>query len=246
MSAINDALRRASSAAKSNPGVFTAPPALPPMDVPPPPVAPLPPPVATLPPIITAPAEQLPVPPLCVDSGKKRSKVPLMLGTLLVFCLLGVGAACLFGKKYFVAQAREKLQRTEEKITSDKDHVATLFADSKTVAQAATSNVPSNPILPKPQPSVVRVPDSTQMLASVVSTSAPAPVPAPVVVPRAPVHFPPLRLQSIFFRPANPCVMINGKTLFVDDEINGVTVADIQPASVTLVLSGQTNVLTLR
>ena len=40
--------------------------------------------------------------------------------------------------------------------------------------------------------------------------------------------------------------MINNKTLFVDDIILGVQVADIQPSSVTLVLSGQTNILTLR
>ena len=40
--------------------------------------------------------------------------------------------------------------------------------------------------------------------------------------------------------------MINGKTLFVTDEISGVMVADITASSVTLVLSGQTNILTLR
>ncbi len=69
---------------------------------------------------------------------------------------------------------------------------------------------------------------------------------APVAAPTPPVKFPPLRLQSIFYRPANPSVIINGKTLFVTDEINGVKVSDIQPANVTLVLSNQTNILTLR
>jgi hypothetical protein len=60
------------------------------------------------------------------------------------------------------------------------------------------------------------------------------------------VRFPALKLQSIYYRSNSPSVMINGKTLFVTDEISGVTVADITPSSVTLVLSGQTNVLTLR
>ena len=41
-------------------------------------------------------------------------------------------------------------------------------------------------------------------------------------------------------------MIINGKTLFIDDQINGVQVADIRSSSVTLVLSGQTNILTLR
>ena len=73
------------------------------------------------------------------------------------------------------------------------------------------------------------------------TAAAPAVAPAP-----APVKFPPLRLQSIYYRPSNPSVLINGKILYLSDEIQGVTVADITPASVTLVLSGQTNVLTLR
>jgi hypothetical protein len=60
------------------------------------------------------------------------------------------------------------------------------------------------------------------------------------------VKFPPLRLQTIYYRPGNPSVMINSKILFISDEVSGVTVADISPSSVTLVLSGQTNVLTLR
>jgi hypothetical protein len=70
---------------------------------------------------------------------------------------------------------------------------------------------------------------------------------APAVVANStPAKFPPLRLQSIFYRPSNPSVMINGKLLCISDEIQGVLVADIQPSSVTLVLSGYTNVLTLR
>jgi hypothetical protein len=84
------------------------------------------------------------------------------------------------------------------------------------------------------------------------ATAAPTPPSAPVTPPMTPSppatppKFPSLRLQSIFYRPANPSVMINGKTLFLDDEIQEVRVVDIQPASVTLVLSGYTNILTLR
>jgi sRNA-binding carbon storage regulator CsrA len=40
--------------------------------------------------------------------------------------------------------------------------------------------------------------------------------------------------------------MVNNRTLFIGDQIQGVTVVSIDASSATLVLSGQTNILTLR
>jgi hypothetical protein len=60
------------------------------------------------------------------------------------------------------------------------------------------------------------------------------------------VQFPPLRLQGIYYKPNNPSVMVNNRTLFIGDQIQGVTVVSIDASSATLVLSGQTNILTLR
>ena len=221
MSMINDALRRASHAAKSGSGAPPPPPPPPPM-----PVAPPPPPqyaaaAPAFPPPPAAPFEEaLPFDPEFADEpASKSTKVQIMLALLLVLAVGVAGtvnyrvkknrlaraeAASMAGKKPILANPSEALRQTNA-----------LFAAAATVAKVPTP--------------------------AVVTTAAPI-----VVAPAPPVKFPPLRLQSIFYRPANPSVMINGKTLFVTDEINGVKVADIQPSSVTLVLSSQTNVLTLR
>lgn len=63
--------------------------------------------------------------------------------------------------------------------------------------------------------------------------------------PPAPV-FPALKLQGVFYRPSKPSVMLNGQTLFLNDEVEKVKVVTITPNTVTVVWSGQTNVLTLR
>ena len=237
MSAINDALRRASSAAKTG----SASP-LPPM-----PVEPShsePPPVAQVPPPVTEPANPAPstVPPLLQPRPeKKRSKlVPVLI---ILFVLVGgaAGGFYFWQKQRLVALAKDgSPTETEEEIT-DNDRIAALFGDEKAAVKLAGADMRSNSVsaaLPTVQvsrPAAAPVPVTVT-----VAPSAPAPIANP------PVRFPPLRLQSIFYRPSSPSVIINGKTLFVSDEINGVTVADIKASSVTLVLNGQTNILTLR
>ena len=260
MSAINDALRRASSAAKtpSQPPGATLPPmnvtAKPPWTDPVPAAGP----VSsnaesvTPPPIIAPPLHSAPLSPLDDQPPKKSSKLPLILVLLFVLCIGGFGALYFFGKGRLIANAREKLRVHEEGV-ADRGHVAAPFGGtgistqsasaaarrdvqiaSATTTQShpATATVTSQPV-PKPAPAPLATP---------IVTAKPVPAPAPV----PPVRFPPLRLQSIFYRPGNASVMINGKTLFIGDEIGGVSIADIQPSSVTLVLSGQTNILTLR
>lgn len=58
--------------------------------------------------------------------------------------------------------------------------------------------------------------------------------------------YPSLRLQGIFYRQSRPSVIINSQTLEVGDLVEGVTVTDITPSSVTLQWRGQTKTLTLR
>ena len=65
-----------------------------------------------------------------------------------------------------------------------------------------------------------------------------------VIEPSKPV-FPVLRLQGIFYRPRNPSVLINAKTLPVGGMVAGVRVIAITPESVTLQWNGETKVLTL-
>ena len=224
MSMINDALRRASSAAR---GASAPPPP------PPPPLVeqeyqqaeppPLPASAFPAPPPLAFPEDSLP-PGLESDEqhGSRRNTMQLMLALVLVLVVGAVAVLNHFQKK------------KQEQVVD------------------VSANAGSKKILPN----VNAVQSAAQTLSAVTNRAAAATVPLPmaaatpvVAVPATPVpppKFPPLRLQSIFYRPSNPSVMISGRTLFLNDEIQGVTVADIRPSSVTLVLSGHTNVLTLR
>lgn len=223
MSMINDALRRASAARGAS-----APP-------PPPPLLPTeqeyqqaePPPVPAsafaAPPPLAMSEDSLP-PGLESEesSGSRRNTVQLVLA---IFLVLAVGVVAVLNH----------LHKKKEGQVVD-----------------VSANAGSKKILPNAN--VIQT--AAQTLSAITNRAAAATAPLPVVaaslvvaVPVAavpPPKFPALRLQSIFYRPSNPSVMINGRTLFLDDEIQGVIVADIHPSSVTLVLSGHTNILTLR
>ena len=74
---------------------------------------------------------------------------------------------------------------------------------------------------------------------AVKSVTAPAP-PAPVpVVETKPAKT--TRVQGIVFVPANPYAIINGRTVFVGDVVDGLAVAAISADAVTLVGNGRTN-----
>jgi hypothetical protein len=68
---------------------------------------------------------------------------------------------------------------------------------------------------------------------------------APVVTEAPPPKASLPKLQGIVFSPTRPSVMLNGKTLFIGEKLNGLRVTAIDKESVTLVGAGQTNVLTL-
>jgi hypothetical protein len=205
----------------------------------------------TPPPIIAPPLNSVSTPPLHSEPSKKSSKLPLILVLLFLFCVGGVGALYFFGKGRLIASAREKLRVPGEEAAS-RSHVfgETAAQNANTAARSnvqiasvtTTRPLTATPVAAQPAPQPNPPVPPTTAIAAAKPSLAPAPAPAP----HPPVHFPPLRLQSIFYRPGNASVMINGKTLFVGDEISGVNIADIQASSVTLVLSGQTNILTLR
>ncbi len=222
MSMINDALRRASSAARG----ASAPP--------PPPLAeqedqqaeppPLPASAFPAPPPLALPEDSLP-PGLESDEqhGSRRKTMQLMLALVLV---LVVGAVAVLN--HFQKKKQEQVVDVSANAGSKKILPNANVVQSAALTLSAVTNRAAAATVPLP------VAAATPVVAAVPA----APVPPP--------KFPPLRLQSIFYRPSNPSVMINGRTLFLDDEIQGVIVADIRPSSVTLVLSGHTNVLTLR
>jgi MSHA biogenesis protein MshK len=76
--------------------------------------------------------------------------------------------------------------------------------------------------------------------------SAPAPQKqaAPTTLAKAVV--PKLKLQGIFYRPNNPSAMVNGKTLFIGDSIDGAKVTAIEADSVTIEMDGESRELTFQ
>ena len=110
-------------------------------------------------------------------------------------------------------------------------------------------------IAPLPAPSTKPMPGSAGALgpnAASDSTNAPvAAAPDSAVANKAadieapPPKPAPTKLQGIVFSRTRPSVMIDSKTLFIGDKLNGYRVTAIDRESVTLVGTGQTNILTM-
>jgi len=60
------------------------------------------------------------------------------------------------------------------------------------------------------------------------------------------VTFPPLKLGGIYFRMSKPSVLINNRTLFMGDTVDGARVVGIERHSVTVEFKGATNEIFLR
>lgn len=158
-------------------------------------------------------------------------------------------------------------------LTQPKHVGAALPVRGKTHAAAQPTPVPQAAVVSVPPATAPPAPASEPQTAPS-PTPAPAPMPAVAVAPTptaiepatntpvavapgggapseaAPVEaaapkLGPTKLQAIVFSPTRPSVMINSKTLFVGDKLNGFAVTAIDRESVTLVAGGQTNILTL-
>jgi hypothetical protein len=132
-------------------------------------------------------------------------------------------------------------------------------AEQATPDPALAANVvpalsPPSPLPAGGQPNPAPLPSQEPPPAAVASNSAPAnpppaspgevtPPPPAIEAPKLP--FPELRVQGIYYRKKNPAVLVGGRTLFLGDKIEGVTVIRIEPQSVTFEFSGQTNTVTL-
>jgi hypothetical protein len=175
-----------------------------------------------------------------VEPTQKKSSWPIVLIVLFVFCLAGAVAAYLWqSSRDMMVQAAEKSEEglRLEPVIGERPRRA--GSGNQTEVDSDATNASTGVGLPGQAPiAVINQGVGPAVVAGVSGSTSAMPVVS--------VKFPPLRLQSIFYRPANPSVIINNKTLFVADEISGVKVAAIQSSSVTLVLSGQTNILTLR
>lgn len=89
----------------------------------------------------------------------------------------------------------------------------------------------------------LQMPPSSPAVSEVAAVEEPPVTNAPAAV-ELPAP-PPLKLQAVIFRSTNPCVMINGKTLFIGDPIGEFRLAAIGRESATLAGQNQTKVLNL-
>ncbi len=229
MSLINDALRQASQAQQQPPFEPAAPP-----------------------PYIQPPSS--PPPSGAALRASMPSPWPSLLRVIglfvLVVALLAVGG--FFVRKAFLGKSPQTAARLEQPPVP----VPAAAKPRPTPAPAAATPSPE-----KASPARAAAPaDAPAVQAAGKAAPAPPPVapPAPITPskvatatepaapPPAPVKWPALRLQGIFFRPPGSSVVINNKTLFQDDEIQGVKVASIDRTGVTLLLEGQTNTIYLR
>jgi hypothetical protein len=110
-------------------------------------------------------------------------------------------------------------------------------------AAAAPPQLAPAPVVHEVIPPPVAIP---QPLPVAVVTPAPAPAPPPPPAkPVAPAWPADLKLKGIFFSKANPRALINGKTVVVGDEINGIRVTKIEEDKVTVEWNGQVKELVI-
>jgi cytoskeletal protein RodZ len=125
---------------------------------------------------------------------------------------------------------------------------AQLSADTMTKTNAPVSdvNVTTGQVAPVASGTITNVPTdsasaSTNSPGSEIETSALAGAGA-----SKNVNFPALKLQGIYYRLSKPSALINNKTLYLDDEIEGVRIVGIERHSVKIEAGGRTKELWLK
>jgi hypothetical protein len=110
---------------------------------------------------------------------------------------------------------------------------APIAAPKPAPTPVVRAEVPTPPVvIPTPAPVVAPAPTP-------VAAPAPAPVVAAPAKPVEPAWPANLKLTGIFFRKTNPLALLNGKTVGVGDEIDGIRVAKIESDRVTLEWNGK-------
>lgn len=115
---------------------------------------------------------------------------------------------------------------------------------STTDSTPAVEPAPTSPASATPAPpAAINNSVSTEPVPSSIQTSATTSPPVPAPPPEPPK--PAFKLQGIFFRPANPSAVVNGKSVWVGSRVDGGTVKTITRDSLTIEANGATTVLTL-
>ena len=128
--------------------------------------------------------------------------------------------------------------------TTNQNQVAsnTIIARAREVSAPPEVEFDENIAIPANR--VFSVEDDPAPALAVITPAEPEASTVPVEEPPKPPA-PALKLQGIFYRPANPSAVVNNKTVFLGDFVGSSRVKAIDRQSVTLERDGVTQVLTL-
>lgn len=116
---------------------------------------------------------------------------------------------------------------------------------TKAAATAEAAGAPDVTHVAEPVEAQERVKASAMAEAAETDANEAGMAQLPVVANR-PVIFPDLKLQGVYYRLVKPSAMINNRTLYVGDRIEGVRLVEIKRHSVQLELGGEIKELSLR
>ncbi len=174
-------------------------------------------------PPVTPPLEFRPVE---AASRENRRTNLLAVGlTLVIMAILGLSGLLV----WFVSQSRHPavpVTAREVVAPAAPPTNAALLSPPPPAAQDAGV---LKPIVPQPED--LGLPNTNRVTVAIETPAVPPP--------------PPLKLQGIFFNPQNPSAVVNGRTVYLGDRVNGARVIGISPVAVTLVSATETNVLSL-
>jgi hypothetical protein len=123
-----------------------------------------------------------------------------------------------------------------------KSAAATLHAVAAQQAEVPTPESPAKPGVPAENKSAA-APAENAPSASPPSEAPPAKAEiaiAPPPPPPPPPPFPSIRVQGVIARSSNPSALINGRVLFLGDQIDDAKITKIDAQGVTFELAGQT------
>lgn len=179
---------------------------------------------------------------------------PLLLILLPVTLIAALAMAYLVFKQAW-SNAPEPVPVADNRPTAASKPAEDWFQPMTPAAKSAPATVapvaPSSPATPgvasvsdsagAPTAPPVSAPAATPVPAAPAMTMAAAPATAPATPPP-----PAFRLQGITFSASAPSALVNGRTVFVGDEVDGAMVTRIDQRSVTLAVEGRTQVLRMR
>ena len=132
--------------------------------------------------------------------------------------------------------ARAQAEPEPAKTPAPRETTASVAASPEPPSPAASTTTPPAQAVTAPSPAAATpAPKPAAKPAETLETAAAA----PVVQSGGNVSFPELQLQGIFYRISKPSALINGKSVFVGDEVSGVRVVKIERRSVDVELRGR-------